>query len=218
MAGIVCSICGSATSFTPELLEGKGIIDADSEYVRYADVKLPAVSNNRDVANYAIIRCQSCGETFVALDTCEGWIAVYPIRQNTVAEEIPNPVKQLFNEAYLCFAVDAYIGCLMLCRTALINLQRQQNVSNLFELKSNGIISEMLYKQADEIRLWANMLGHDDVSLDNIDRNDTEQLLLYMEALLDAVYVQPARHAAIQDKRKQMKNSTGYKKDEASSP
>ena len=86
----------------------------------------------------------------------------------------------------------------------MIALQREQNVSSLNELKENGIISARLYNQSNEIRLWANMVGHEDV-LEAVTKEDSEQLLTYLEALLNAVYVEPKRLAELAQKREQLK-------------
>ena len=103
----------------------------------------------------------------------------------------------------------AYIGCLMLCRTALIALQRNRNVSQLVDLKDKGVISETLYKQADEVRLWANVVGHENINPEMVNKEDTEQLIIYVESLLDAMYVQPNRLAVLTNKRKEMQNNSG---------
>ena len=55
--------------------------------------------------------------------------------------------------------------------------------------------------QANELRLWANVVGHEDMSPDAPSLEDVEQLLSYVDMLFDAVYVQPARLAALQAKR-----------------
>ena len=134
----------------------------------------------------------------------EKWSAVYPIPHKPVAQEIPEPIKSEFEEAYLCFAVEAYRGCLLVCKTALIHMQREQGVSNLKELKDKGIISNMLYGQADQVRLWANMIGHEEMP-ETISKEDTEQLLVYLETLLNNVYVEPKRLSALSGKLEQLK-------------
>lgn len=94
-----------------------------------------------------------------------------------------------------------------MCRTTLIALQRQQGVSSLKELKEKEVISGLLYGQADQVRLWANMMAHEDVP-ESIASDDSEQLLTYLESLLDDVYVKPARLAVLSQKRKQLEKGT----------
>jgi hypothetical protein len=162
--------------------------------------------------SYGIMICQACKNYFVAeQDVYENWVAVYPLQHKPVPEEIPEPIKSELNEASLCFAIGVHIGCLLLCRTALIALQRQQGVSSIKELKDKGIISERMYLQADEVRLWANIVGHDNIDPNVIKRDDIEQLLIYLESIIDAVYIQPARLAALTQKREDIKKSSKAK-------
>jgi len=213
---LVCPLCGVCTSFSPLLLKGRGFrleqIHRDEVY--YWDVALTATTNMPEMDSpvgdfhYAILACQACGCWFVAKKKAyggENWSAVYPIPHKPVAPEIPEPIKSEFEEAYLCFAVGAHRGCLLVCRTALIDMQRGQNVSNLVELKDKGIISDQLFKQANQVRRWANVIGHEDVPPEAIEKEDCEQLLTYVEALLDAVYVQPKRLSDLTQKLKQLK-------------
>jgi len=214
---LVCPLCGVYTAFSPLLLKGRGVFlaDLDSSNVYYRDVALRAMIDDdymtpRDT-QYAILTCEACGGWFVAKKhRYEEWFAVYPILHKTVAEEIPEPVKSELEEANLCFAVEAYRGCLLVCRTALIDMQREQGVPNLKELSNKGIISNMLYGQADQVRLWANMIGHEELP-ETISKDDTEQLLTYLEMLLDTIYVQPKRLSALTGKLEQLKKKKGTK-------
>jgi hypothetical protein len=90
-----------------------------------------------------------------------------------------------------------------MCQIALEALWRDKQVSNLKELTEKGIISKQLYAQADEIRQWGNVAKHELIS-EAILKEDAEQLLAYLETLLDHVYVQPARLEALKQKRKEI--------------
>jgi len=136
-------------------------------------------------------------------ETYGDWVTVWPLVTKKVSEDIPEPIRSAFNEALLCLAVKAYGGSLMMCRTAVIRLQRHQGVSSLSQLRDKGMISEMLYQQADEVRLWANVIGHEDFDSAAVTPELCEELVAYVESLLDAVYVQPARLARHREQRKQ---------------
>lgn len=84
-------------------------------------------------------------------------------------------------------------------------MQRNTNITSLKGLKEKGLISDILYNQADEVRLWANMIGHEDIP-SGVTRDDCEQLLAYMEALLHAIYVEPKRLTDLSQRRKKLKN------------
>lgn len=209
MSKLICPNCGAATSFSPDQIIGEGILlgrstETDTEWGR---VQISAITTHEyDEDAYAILICQACNEYFVAKREAYGdeWLAVYPIPHKPVAQEIPEPIRGQFEEAQLCFAIEAYIACLLVCRTALIAIQREQGVSNLKELKDKGIISDLLYKQANQVRLWANMVGHEDIP-EAISGEDCEQLLVYLEALLTSVYVEPKRLSELTQKFEKLK-------------
>ena len=73
------------------------------------------------------------------------------------------------------------------------------------ELSDKGIISNMLYQQSDEVRLWANVVGHEDFDPDALTPTACEGLVAYIEDLLDAVYVQPTRLTELRKLREQAK-------------
>ena len=219
MSQLICPHCGAYTAFNPVYIKGRGIIKkaSNSSKTIYDEVSIHSViSANFSGKGYAIIDCLACEERFVAetassfgdIDEADqlDWSVVYPIRHITVASEIPQPIKEVFEEASLCFSVGAYKGCLLMCRTALVALQREQNVTGLQQLKDNGSISLRLHNQADEIRLWANMIAHEDVP-DPVSEEDCKELLTYMEMLLESIYVQPKRLEALTTQRKKLKNS-----------
>lgn len=214
MAKLTCPNCGVATSFSPAPIIGKGILldYSDKDQTKFTKVQISAITTyNYEEDTFAILVCQACKEYFLARrekychPDSDKWSAVYPILHKPVAKEIPEPIKSEFEEANLCFAIGAYIACLLVCRTVLISLQREQGVSNLKELMERGIISTMLYGQADQVRLWANTISHEDIVPDSVTKENSEQLLTYMESVLNAVYVEPKRLSSLTQKRQQLK-------------
>jgi len=215
MGKLICPHCGGFTSFSPVMLVGDGIIVAESSdrvTVRKR-VMLAAVTDKKympvgDVL-YAILECQGCNEWFVAERERYGdeWIAVYPIPHKYVSEDIPEPIKSEFEETHLCYAVGAYRGCLSMCGTALEAVWRERGASGLEDLRDKGTISPQLFEQARKVRLWGNVAKHEPMP-DVVEKEDSEQLLTYLEALLDAIYVQPKRLSALTQKREQLKKDT----------
>lgn len=92
----------------------------------------------------------------------------------------------------------------MMCRTALVRLQRHQGVGKegLKALYEQGKISLRLYQMADEVREWANAVGHEDIPAEGISQQDCEELLTYMDNLLNELYIAPAKLKQLTDKRK----------------
>ncbi len=211
MGNILCPHCNVATSLNPVLIEDDRAFMPDRSSERERVYEKAVVLGIKEAkypyeVSYGIFECQACSERFLAKkEKYTDWIVAYPLPHKPVDEEVPEPIKSQFEEARLCFIVDAYLGCLLVSKTALIAVQRNTGVANLKELKGKGLISNILYEQADEIRLWANMVGHEDIP-DEVAKKDCEQLLVYMEALLHAIYVEPRRLADLSQKRKQLKN------------
>jgi len=177
----------------------------------YHEGTVAAVTPTRfDQPTYGIMVCQSCEEHFVAEKEHDEWSAVYPIQHKPVAEEIPEPIHSEFEEANLCFAIGAYRACVSMCMTALEALWQQQNASGLNDLKKEGTISSRLFDQATEIRLWAGIVKHELIH-ETVTKEETEELLTYLEEILYDVYVRPARSAALAKKRKQVEKANKSK-------
>ena len=213
MAGLVCPHCGSATAFTPVLLRGNGIDFSESgkNYTKHAEVGIKVVVEHSPGPHVAVIQCQGqgCEKFFVAIKEYwiyGGWRTAWPLVSRAVSDDIPGPIKSAFRDAVMCLGIGSFGGCLMMCRTVLIRLQRQQGVGSLQELSAQGRISQQMYEQADEVRLWSNMVGHEDFDQGALTNDTCEELVDYIESLLNALYVQPARLARHRELRKQAKS------------
>lgn len=209
MGKLICPRCGDATAPTPLVFKAKVLLEQRnlalllpsypymegmSEAVTYDDYGEPMCG---------IMACQSCQRWFVA-EMVEGeWSAVYPIQHKPVAEKIPPPIHSEFEEANLCFAIGAYKACVSMCVTALEALWQEQNASGLNDLKGKGIISQRLFDQATEIRLWADIVKHELIH-ETVTKEETQELLTYLEEILHYVNVRPARSAALAKKREQV--------------
>ena len=221
MSRLICPNCGVATSFSPANIIGNGILlDESSEtYTKWGKVQISAVTPYvYDEDTYAILVCRACNEYFVAKrpkynrEKSDEWLAVYPIPHKPVTQEIPEPIKSEFEEANLCFAIGAYRGCASMCETTLEALWRKQNASGLQDLKEKGIISSQLYERAKEVRLWGNVAKHE-LMPDVVEKEDAEQLLTYLETILNAVYVEPERLSSLAHKREQLEKTDSPQKD-----
>ena len=211
MGNILCPDCNTATSLNPVMIQDDRAFMPDRSSERESIYEKAVVRGIKKAeypykVSYGIFECQACSERFVAKkEEYTDWVVAYPLPHKPADKEIPEPIKSQFEEARVCLVVDAYLGCLLVCKAALIAVQRSKGVANLKELREKGLISNTLYEQADEVRLWANMVGHEDIP-DKVVKDDCEQLLAYMEALLYAIYVEPKRLADLSQKREQLKN------------
>lgn len=210
MGKIVCPHCNTATSLNPVLIEDEYAFmpdrssEKESVYEK-AVVRAIKLAEYSDEVSYGIFQCQACEERFVAKQQkCkdEDWVVAYPVLHKPVAEEIPEPIKGEFEEASLCFAVGAYRACASMCQRTLESLCQNKKVSGLNQLLDKGIISQGLFDRATEIRLWAGIIKHQ--RIESVSKEDAEQLLAYLEVILNHIYVEPKRLDALRQKREQI--------------
>ncbi|TRZ54154.1 MAG: DUF4145 domain-containing protein [Dehalococcoidia bacterium] len=211
MSGLKCPNCGAATAFTPIFLgSGRvlGFIDGTREAAHSTGV-VPAVMKVRwEGIQYALLCCQECGRLFAVADSSnsEGWRVVHPIPHKPASNKIPEPIRGEFEEASLCFAVRAYRACAAMCQITLESLWQNKKVSGLNQLRDDGIISQRLFDRATEIRLWGDIVKHEPIA-ESVSKDDAEELLTYLEDILNHVYVEQARYEAFKQKRKRIEES-----------
>jgi Domain of unknown function (DUF4145) len=85
------------------------------------------------------------------------------------------------------------------------SLWRVKHVIGLDGLKNAGTISQNLFDKANEVRLWGNMAKHEGLH-ESITASDAEDLLTYVELILNAVYVEPAKLANLKQKRESVEH------------
>ena len=209
MAGLLCPHCGIATSFNPAPIRGQGVLVdySDAGNTVKGQVAVSAVVDDRNLApHFAVVQCAGCDKLFVAgrhYGHFGDWETAWPLVTRDVSRDLPDLIRTAFEDALTCRAANGLGGCLMMCRTTLIRLLRDQGASSLKELRDKGMISDALFQQADEVRLWANVIGHEDYDAEVLTRELSDELVTYIESLLDAVYVQPAKLARHRELRKQ---------------
>jgi len=94
------------------------------------------------------------------------------------------------------------MACVAMCQRTLESLCQDKAVSGLNELRDKGIISGALFERATEIRLWAGLTKHKPIEA--ISHEDADQLLAYLEMILNSVYVEPKHLDDMQHKRQQL--------------
>lgn len=194
MGKLFCPLCGVFTSVEPaEVRAWVKLRNGKSWSLDYGTTQAVA-SDKGDKFAYGIMECNGCGELFVAKKDIkkDEWSSVYPILAKSVDPDIDEPMKGELKEAYLCFAIGAYRGCVSMCGTAIEALWREQKASSLLDVKEKGVISPQLYERGNEVRLWGNIAKHE-LAPDVVEKEDAEELMTYLEAILNAVYVEPKR-------------------------
>jgi hypothetical protein len=202
--GLKCPHCSVITSLMPVTISN-GLYSI--EVITDGDEK-------NDKIRYGIYVCQDCGRQFIAKGIYERrqsgrwtleWEPIYPIASRNISIEIPKIIEAQFREAALCLSVRAYLACTFMCQRVLESICQDKNIANLNDLLSNGLISQMLFDRATEIRLWAGITKHKPLS-ESVVREDAEELLNYLDSILITIYVEPIKYDNLKKKRQQIKN------------
>jgi hypothetical protein len=205
LKGLKCPSCGTPAAFTPIYLTRGEVFDyviGIEKATKYPHVVPAVMHKSVHGVQYAILCCQECEDVFVVanLSDTKGWRVVHPIPHKTVSDEIPPPIRDEFEEANLCFAIGASRACAAMCQIALESLWQNKKVSGLNQLRDDGIISQRLFDRATEIRLWGDIVKHEPIA-ESVSKEDAEELLTYLEDILNHVYVEQARYETLKQKR-----------------
>lgn len=161
---------------------------------------------------YAVEECNNCQQHFLTIRLKNQYgqiLKSYPEDlPKTVNSLISDSVKKDFEEALLCQSVGAYRGAAVLARRAvqLICLDKgakkgEKLRKQIEELFDNNIITQDIKDWADEVRYIGNDAAHP--NKEEVNKEDSEDILELLESLCDVLYVAPARAA----KRKQKRTS-----------
>ena len=136
----------------------------------------------------SIVMCRSCSSDFIVM----GGLPVWPLSSPPAPEGVPEKVKEAYEDARLAHAAGAKIGALLAARTALERLMHDRGVSSYKELSDSQVITPALYGGADQLRLWANVAGHEDIDTGTFTAREVGDILDYLGVVLEAVYTHQA--------------------------
>ena len=78
-------------------------------------------------------------------------------------------------------------------RIALERFLGDKQAKNYKDLMEKQIITPAIYAAVDQLRLWANISGHDDIDVDTFDDKEVEDILDYLGTALEQAYTHQAR-------------------------
>jgi hypothetical protein len=160
-------------------------------------------------------RCDSCGVLNIGFPFA-GWsrttnrsltadladeerITWFPKRvQGSAFPDVPEDIAGVASEAYQCHSIDALRGAVMLARTVVEAVAKDKGItkgtlaSKIGEMADQQLIRPTIRSAADEIRVIGNDMAHGDLG-EPVAREDAEEILELMSAVLTEVYELPAR-------------------------
>ncbi len=174
-----------------------------------------------DSEAWLIAKCPQCNEkVFVIFDTLNHYVSrTFPfgyIKSSDYSDDIPENVRIDLAEAELCKRAKAYRASVVMYRRVVENVAKKElglekitdnkadNLKKKISLMfSEGLITKPIEQQAQEIREFGNYGAHPaDDGLDlEITWEDVELIDDLVWDIVRTIYLQPAKHKKLQEKR-----------------
>lgn len=162
---------------------------------------------------WRVARCEACSRPLaVVVDPSYKTIRTYPLSTTEAEKEIHESVRRDYEEARLCFSAGAYKGAVLLCRRALQGAAidkgadagvdpRETLNRQLDALAKEGSLNSSLADVAKEIRLLGNYGAHpQDDGLDEVSKDQADDVVQLTGQVLEDLYVNPARVARLRER------------------
>ena len=195
MASVKCPRCNSYTVNAPVVIQR--YVEPTARHLGSLEASFPVTAGR-----VSIVECGACRGYFVV----EGERAVWPLTSPPAPDSVPAKIREAYEDARRAHAAGANIAALMAARTALIRFQRDKEASNFKELVDRQIITPAIYGGVDQLRLWADVAGHDDISVDAFEAQEVEDILDYLGIALEAAYTHQARVDKFVSRTKELKD------------
>jgi len=158
--------------------------------------------------------CPECSGTTIYLqeqlgqpfpDGWDGRYQVHPAQARRLSTSVPMAIRDDHAETTKCIESKLYTAAGVMTRRMLEGVCHDHgyNKGTLFaklkKMKTDGVIDDRLYDWADICRDVGNQAAHVDKS--TLTRDDAEEALRFVEALLDYLYVFRARYKEFKDRR-----------------
>ena len=149
---------------------------------------------------YIMLQCAECQEVSLQIKVDEvisdpGYEVpkfVYPARRQ-LSNAVPEPLRREFDEARSCFDNKTYTAAVVMVRRTLEGICKDNSVNEKVLAKSiekmvaDGLIDRTLAEWADGLRVLGNQGAH--FTGTQVSREDANDALAFVEALLDQIYV-----------------------------
>lgn len=159
---------------------------------------------------WTAVKCPDCESSALYLQENygNGWdefYRVYPAQARRLSTAVPEPLRNDHREARECVQAKHYTAAAVMARRVLegIAVDRGYKSGDLFsrlkKMRDDGVIDDRLYDWADICRDVGNQGAHADKQA--VTRQDAEETLDFVEALLDYLYVFTSRYEEFKNRR-----------------
>lgn len=121
--------------------------------------------------------------------------------------EVPDVIADAATEAWTCHVAGAYRGATMLARAVVESAAKANGIergtlqAKINTMAEKGLIRAAVAEQAHEIRHLGNSSAHGDLD-DEVTVEDSDEVLYFMEQVLNEVFQAPARTRRFADRRR----------------
>jgi len=165
--------------------------------------------------SHGIFSCDRCGNVVYFVIENNQVKDYYPKRTPQTDESIPTEIADDYKEAVKCFDVGAFKASVVMSRRAIQSSALEKNIKKgklrdqIDELHTRKFIPASVKEWAHEIRLTGNIGAHPDEDLlQDVTKEDAEELIGFLEEYLNYVYVMSAKVKAQRERRQKKKASS----------
>jgi len=158
--------------------------------------------------NHGIFACDKCGGVVYFIMEKDQVKDYYPKRIPQTDESIPTEIANDYKEAVKCFDVGAFKASVVMSRRAIQSSALEKGIKKgklrdqIDELHAKKFIPDSVKEWAQEIRLTGNIGAHPDEDLlQDVTKQDAEEMIKFLEQYLNYVYVMPAKVEAQRERR-----------------
>ena len=199
-----CGHCGNRTAFLERGLSNLHW-NIDDEERPFSGEKF---------TTWRMLQCLTCNEMSLYREAYEKWDnkiklpmemgIVYPVASRPLTN-LPNVVEKAYLSTFKVRHIEPNACAVLAGRTLEIvcNHEKAQGkalADKLQYLANSGRIPQTLAEMAKQLRLLRNLGAHD--AEDEITETDVPIIIDFLEAILEYLYVAPAKIAAVQDRLK----------------
>ncbi|MGN0095949.1 MAG: DUF4145 domain-containing protein [Corynebacterium sp.] len=129
-----------------------------------------------------------------------------PVGHQKTFPEVPEAIAEAATEAWTCHVTCAYRAATMLARAVVESAAKANGVergtlqAKIDMMADKGLIRPAVAEQAHEIRHLGNSTAHGDLD-DEVTLEDSDEVLYFMEQVLNEVFQAPARTKRFADRR-----------------
>lgn len=166
-------------------------------------------------------RCQAClspllfiqeGEYDPKEDQWGPLTQVWPEPARSLPRAVPEPLRQSYNEAQRCMSVNAHTAAALIARRVVEGICADHSATGrtlalkLEDLKNRQVLDHRLHEWSSLVKDIGNEGAHETAAL--VSRRDALEVLTFVEALLDYLYVFRERYQAFKRAREDCEADT----------